>query len=40
LAENIPNAKAVIIEGPTHWFIIDRPAQTNKVIEEFLATLG
>lgn len=40
LAENIPNAKAVVIEGQTHWFIIDRPQQTNKVIEEFLATLG
>ena len=39
LAENIPNARAVIIEGPTHWFIIDRPEQTNRVIEEFLATL-
>jgi pimeloyl-ACP methyl ester carboxylesterase len=39
LAEGIPNCRVKVIEGPTHWMIIDRPKETNQAIEEFLKTL-
>ncbi len=39
LADNIPNAKTVVVDGPTHWLMIDRAEPVNKAIEDFLATL-
>ncbi|MBI4235958.1 MAG: alpha/beta hydrolase [Chloroflexi bacterium] len=40
LARRIPGARAVVVAGPSHWHIIDRPQQVNKAIADFLATLG
>ena len=31
--------KTVVVDGPTHWLMIDRAEAVNKAIEEFLATL-
>ncbi|MDA1097014.1 MAG: alpha/beta hydrolase [Chloroflexi bacterium] len=39
LSENIPNAKTVVVDGPTHWLMIDRHEAVNKAIEGWLKTI-
>ena len=39
LSDNIPNAKTVVVDGPTHWLHIDRADAVNRAIEGFLAGL-
>lgn len=39
LAEKIPGAKKVIIEGATHQLPLEKPEQFNKALDEFLKTL-
>ena len=39
LAEKIPNAKKVIIEGTTHHSFLEKPDEFNKTLEEFIKAL-
>jgi len=39
LAEKIPNARKVIIEGATHQLFLEKPEEFNKALEEFIQTL-
>ena len=39
LADNIPNGRTTVVDGPTHWLHIDRHEAVNEAIEQFLATL-
>ena len=36
LADNIPGAKAVVIDGGTHMVFAEKPQDVNKAIEDFL----
>jgi pimeloyl-ACP methyl ester carboxylesterase len=40
LAEKIPGAKKVIIEGTTHHLFLEKPDEFNKALDEFIRALG
>jgi len=40
LAGHMPQAKALVIPGGTHLVFAEKPREVNRVIEEFLKTLG
>jgi len=39
LAKNMPNARAVIIPGGTHFVFAEKPEEVNRAIEDFLKAL-
>jgi pimeloyl-ACP methyl ester carboxylesterase len=39
LAERIPGARQVVIDGGTHAVMREKPAEYNQAIEDFLASL-
>jgi len=39
LADKIPVAKLLIMEGTTHYCLLEKPAEANRAIEEFLNEL-
>ena len=39
LAEHLPNARSVVIEGGTHQVHLEKPAEVNREIAAFIATL-
>ena len=39
LAEHLPNARGVVIEGATHQVHLEKPAEVNREITAFIATL-
>ena len=40
LAGRIEGAREIIIEGASHWVHLDRPAEVNQAIDDFLARLA
>ena len=40
LRDRIPNATLKVIEGAGHMVMLERPAELNRAIEDFLRTLG
>lgn len=40
LAEKIPGAKKVIIPGATHQLFLEKPAEFNRALNEFIGTLN
>jgi pimeloyl-ACP methyl ester carboxylesterase len=40
LAAHMPKARAVVIPGGTHMVFAEKPEEVNRVIEDFLKTLG
>ncbi|HHE42081.1 MAG TPA: alpha/beta hydrolase [Dehalococcoidia bacterium] len=39
LAQHIPGARQLLIEGGTHYFFAEKPEETNRAIEDFLCAL-
>jgi pimeloyl-ACP methyl ester carboxylesterase len=39
LVDNMKTARAVIIEGGTHFVFAEKPEQVNQAISDFLKTL-
>jgi len=40
LADNIEAATQVIVDGATHWVLMEKPKEVNQAIQEFLGSLG
>jgi pimeloyl-ACP methyl ester carboxylesterase len=39
LADHMPRAKALVIEGGTHMVFAEKPLEVNRAIDEFLQTI-
>jgi pimeloyl-ACP methyl ester carboxylesterase len=39
LASKIPNARKTVLEGATHYVLLERPKEVNRAIEEFVRSL-
>ncbi len=40
LAEKIEAATQVVVDGATHWVLMEKPREVNQAIEKFLGSLG
>lgn len=40
LEKHLENCRAIVMEGPTHSIMLERPQETNQAIEGFLSTLS